>query len=423
MAGCPKGSLDDMELLDLMKKSRINKECMDEARKVFKMHFSNNIFAAQGPMVDDKQAVFYETTYKVIYLQNMDVIEYLLNNFGDLISKFEVSFDSIHMTNGRKIIKYINSNSSKTLETLLLEGCKGNVLNDLSKQFTYVYQLSFASSSTNKQFVKLKNPKLYELFRELYFLSLNCKWTDDWILFNGNFPKLRKLHVRMPHEKQQNNVHTSHFIRFLNKNPQIEMLTIENTNVRILSEVNAVLKQLDNLNLNSLSQNYDNFDCEPIEFKTVQYLTIESMDGDKVPHKIAFNQVQSVGLTIEQQFDEKWIDFLVMISNQQLQKFVIDTEELPNEALWQIPNLLFSMNNFYVSCKSTYTADDVIEFLKRGQLLREVDLHVFMDEADQERLKQTLSADWIVSCRSYPDNTVIIRLRHKEYGKRFILLF
>lgn len=418
LIGCPKDSLDNLDLLDLMKKSRINKECMNEARKVFKTNYQKMTFVVQGPMVDEEEAVFYEFNPKNIYIQNINVFEQLSKHFGDFIRKIEVLFDAISIKDVRKIMKHINDHCFNTLEILYLDGCEGEMLTYLTKPFPNVYKLLFASSLISRPFVQLNSStkRFSDLFREVHILYLQV-WIRDWEAIDGSYPKVRKIDIRI--DAQDSGAHTPHIIRFLNKNVQITDLTLGYSNVRILHAVNEALHQLEALTLVGKSQYYDNFDCNPIEFKTVHRFSFQSTDYNEMPHKISLVSVQKITLLNVPEFDEKWLKSLALSFHDRLHTIDISTNKLKNEALLAIPSMAIGLQSISVASKSHMPADIVIELINKGKRLLFMEFNVFMTGKEQEYLNQTLSGDWNVKYKHNFDHSVHISIDRKKYGKKY----
>lgn len=109
MTGCPSGSLNDVNLQDLLKRSRINDECLNEARSVFRDQYKRVNFVIHGPIINNKHGIYFDSDYRAAYFQNMDNFEYLVNNFGDMVPWIEISIESIHITNAKKVINFLNT--------------------------------------------------------------------------------------------------------------------------------------------------------------------------------------------------------------------------------------------------------------------------------------------------------------------------
>lgn len=414
LKGCPAGSLNDVKLHDLLKRSSISKECLDEARDVFLNQYSKVNFVMHGPIVVHKHGIYFDSDYRTAYFQNVLNFDYLINNFGDLISLVEISFDAIHIKNAKNVIKLLNINA-ETIEKLKLENCKGNVLDELTQTFQYAHHLLYSSSSVDKLQIKSKNRKMCDLFPELNFLHLQHTGVPAWEFIVGTFPRLRKLIVELPRSSKQNNILTVHLVKFLKMNTYIQNLVIENSNLRLLQEVNATLTQLESLELLDLSENYDNLECPAIQFSTVEFLAIESTQIDEIPLNIMFERLSAFNLKIQQDLSDKWLTLIFFQINLDVRRINIDAHDLGLEYFLKMPNFLYHVKMIYIICQSSFKTNDLVRFVEKSKYLRFLDMRIYMTSQDQLRLNASLSTNWEVKFYSHADGTVSIALTHKEY--------
>lgn len=219
----------ELNLIDLIKISSNGRECLANARTAFKTNYVKSLITLRGPFVDDQTQDIEQPFGHLIYLQSLDIIKYVLNNFCDLIEQLVVSFEQIHEFHGQKIIHYISNTCSTSVGSIALEHCYGRILNGLQDVFDNVYNLKFSSITTAKYTgiqMDSKTVKFSQLFPNVYSVILEETVASDWILLDA-MPRMRKLNVQLPRKKDENEVLTSNVINFLRMNPQIRQLSIK----------------------------------------------------------------------------------------------------------------------------------------------------------------------------------------------------
>lgn len=394
----------------LVKATR-EKNYLNEARKVFRKNYEKSHFVLRGPFVENNNEIGIEEQKKIIYVQHFDMIKYIFETFGDLMHMIRVSFENIDVTHGKEIVKKIAENCSNSLEALTLENCKGNVLDDLTITFPYVFTLKFSSSSTDRLEVNADHLKLNEMFTGLYALHLGHTTATDWQFIGDKWPHLEVFNVLLKNEKDQNRADTSHVIHFLNNNPKIKHLAVHHSNLNILKMASEILPQLDYLSIVNLSEDYWNYDGEPIRFDGVRGLMVEIDNENQTPERIVCNHLDSLILKTKHAFTDKWTEFLTHQVNPNLSHFVVDAGELSREQFLILADKLPDLQAIEVVSPSKLMADDIAAFIGNSESLKNFNARIQMDGHEQRRLSDVLPLEWNIEQLMPIENKVKISLK------------
>lgn len=270
---------------------------------------------------------------------------------------------------------------------LSLEGCGGNVLDELRKPFERIGKLHFSTD----QFGDLKiseDLKLTQLFPELRILEVGHTSVADWAFFDGHFPHLfmLELHKQIPDVQP-------HVVDFLKNNTRIETLIIDHINPQLLMEVRENLPLLRSLRIVLLAED-SNQRSNTINFNTVTKFTLESYHSIKIPDYITFDRLEELIFEIEHELTNQFFEFISKQVNTNLGKFRIWAKTISRENLLTIPVELPALKEVIIQCWSKLTADDIGQFLKMNQHLKTLDLFAYIDESEQQKLYAIISNNW-----------------------------
>lgn len=377
---------------------------------MFRKNYGKLHFVLYGPFVENSENAIEEQK-RVIYVQNFDLIKYIFENFGDLLHKIRVSFENISVAEGKEIVKKIAENCSKSLEALALENCQGTVLDGLTTILPYVFTLKFSTSPTDRLEVKAEQLKLNEIFPGLYALHLGYITATDWPFIGDKWPHLEVLNVQLRKAMEPNREDASHVMNFLHNNQQIKHLTVHHSNLNLLKMTSEILPQLDFLSLINLSDDYWNYDGEPIRFDSVRTLSVETDTEDQTPEKILCHHLDRLRLKIKHTFTEKWADFLTNQVNSNLSHFEVKTDVLSKEQFLLLAHKFPDLQTIEVASKSKLAADDITAFIGSSKSLQNLDVHIQMDGAEQRRLSDVLPLEWNIEQQIQLENQVKISLK------------
>lgn len=409
---CHPGSLIDLRLFDLLEKSNVNEQCLDEARRTFERNYNESFFLLIAPFNGAKNPQEIKETAKsvMIFHKNINVIKGIFNNFGNLLHRIMLSFERIKIDDGEQIIQSINGQCSDSLEVITIKGCQPNLLRQLNNTFKNVHTLTFSSSPPHP--LEIGSVQMNMIFPNVKVLRLDLGKPSEWTNFNGTFPKLAELSVNLAKSGAKHASYVSHIVDFLKINKQIVDLALTHSSLSLLKEVNDILVNLKTLHLNVIGENYLNYEGDPIEFHSVRILDIVSEEDQETPEKIEFPKLNKLRLTLDHSITSKWIKFLVEQVNSKLKILEIITEDtIAMEQFLDIPERIPNMREITIDDSTSYLqAREIMSFLKACKQCTYVNFNIRMEQSDKDELKGILWKHWHMEVIEMCQEFVSIRL-------------
>lgn len=385
---------------DLVITTAAREECIAEARNLFTRKYNETFFKIYGPFLSDYEIVIKEEAHRIfIFLQNFNVIRKILRIFGDLIQKIEISFEKIHVTEGKEIVKHFNDYATESLSHLVLNDCKENVLDDLKRAFQNVKNLTLSTLLSDKLMVSSNATMLNKVFPNLNWLHLGSTKTTDWQLIGGTFHELIYLDVEVPRTfKRRSRPVDSNVLNLLRSNPQIEILVLRKSTLKLLKGA-SVLPHLKTLEINALSDQYFNHYGDAIQFETVEFLIITSDRKNRVPENVRFNHVYKLNLNIASEINDKWIEFITNQVNRNVTELKLVMFNISTENFWNVAEILPVLKRVSIECSSVFSANDILMFIEKSTKIVKLNLEIRILEPDERQLYENLQQNgWNISC-------------------------
>lgn len=313
---------------------------------------------------------------------NFDSAKSILQTFGNLVHKLKVSFEQIDAAEGREIVKHINEYCANSLTQLELNSCKGNILDDLKSTFINLKTFVFSSSETNNFQIKPHATKLSRLFPNLNSLKLGFTKISHWAIIVGKFPHLNFLDLTPPNKETQNVIDNNLAANLIRKNAHIETLIVNEYTMMLLKNVSDFLPKLQNLTLNMFSKDCLNYDGKPIQFNTVQHLSIQS-ESYGLPTEISFTQLQRLNLDVARSTDDKWLQFINKQVNKNIDDFEMIAKNLPEKQFLAIPNELTNLKTVVVKCPREFSADELNSFVLECKLMTNLKMKMTLQTSSE----------------------------------------
>lgn len=406
-----------------MKKSKINDKCRNKSREVFIRNYGRSNFHILGPFSDTKPVTESGERINFIYqklkmktlnypyfpdknhilVRNVELIKDILEIYDDLIQGFTIHFYMMNMIESKTVIETINNNPINLLKRLMLSKCHGDVLSELNP-ILEIESLAF-SSSDSKPFHFDKNlEKLFPNLKCLYILDTR---SSDWSFITAEFPKLRIFEVSFPIiENEYKNIE-SHVIDFLKINSNVSCVLLNNVTLNFLNEINGILTNLTILDINSLSNNYQNYQGV-IDFGNIDELVIKS---NKPPENISFYKLNKLNLHINHHITNKWIEFFKYNVKKDLKTFKLKTEHLQKDQFLKIGETFINSDRVIIDCLTQFIADDIVNFTQLATNIYTLELTAFIDDSEQKLLEDKISGDWIVKFTPVDGQRIEIYIR------------
>lgn len=398
---CGEGALDHLRLDGLLAKSNKSELCLNEARKVFKTKYYETDFI----LTHRRWETYYlednvnRNTVFAIFM----VMRRILNDFGDLIRKFEYNQSDMPISEAEEIIKYINDKSCLSLNKFMIRSISGSVLNNLKENACKnVSELTFSKrySSSDEEIIEIR--RMHELFPNVEILKIIELESIDCSFVIGHFPKLRSIHLKYSSLQEPDDDDAP---LLLQTNPQIESLTVEYPSLNFFKKVNDYLPNLKTLNFWSVSQNnYFNYQGDDIQFNTVKNLKISDMYCQwdscyKIPEKILFTQVQEFYLRIQMAFNEKWFNFISNQINKNLTSLTLEYNAIRDEYILAIPELFPELQIIHFKWmrleQDLKKPGEIISFIQKFNNLKKLTFTTNqMEESEFDVLRKAVEKYW-----------------------------
>lgn len=226
-------------MVDLLGLTKINEDCRQEARLVFKQNYSQKIFTLANR--EDENPINDFDNYTSIQIYGV-LIKEILNTFGDLITNVHVT-DNAKEQQTREIIKFINEKFSKTLKYLEFDTYK--VFSELKNTFSNTEELLIGSSRMSAVDVE-KSKKMNEIFPNLTKFAVYFDMNPiNWDFINGHFVSL----VVLDFHSLPFLTHGPQIVKFSKQNPQIKELKLLDPDQSSLNEIKKALPNLEKLEI------------------------------------------------------------------------------------------------------------------------------------------------------------------------------
>lgn len=200
--------------------------------------------------------------------------------------------------------------------------------------------------------------------------------------------------MEFPQKKKPDSIGASIVANFFKHNAQINKLRIQYVNLLVLKEASEHLKKVENLRLVWLSDDYLNYKGDPIQLNSVKELYCDLGHKDEIPEKTKFDQLETLGLRITFNPSNKWTDFMGKYVNKNLTNLDLNYDTLTAAQLLNIADQSPNLQKVDVSCKSKFTADEIINFLKKSNSMNYFQIEFNMDASEQNHLKTNLPDKW-----------------------------
>lgn len=403
--------LDGLDLADLYAKSMLNAECERNSQNAFIAKYNpKTSLILQGPFTE-RMGKSIEVSKNEIFVRNIFVVRQMIRVFGSFINTIIVDFENISVNNGKMIVKFLNDRAFEVVGDLRFLNCRGNVLDGLKNQFERVVAFRFSTNAVQSLNYNTENPNLPEVFPTLNYLRLDYIKPSDWNFIDGTIHNLFNFNIELPDSRKKDGNDEIQIIRFLAKNRQIEQLTLSKTNLKLLKAINETLPKLEFLFLVGLAKHYmDNHD-NPVELRSLKDLMILPDKMGKLPIKVAFSELFQLNIELHEEFNDKWLLFLIKQVNRDLVQFTLYCPKISIVHFLTIPEHFHSLRAAIFIGEFHLESNDILSFMAKAGLLKYLELNIKMIETEQQRLKTSLTTNWNLTYTPYDNGRVIIQIK------------
>lgn len=365
-------------------------QCYSEARAAFNRTYSKTNF-----FIDGTNGGVLDYNKQIVRIKNFNVIQNVLNNFGDMIQFINISFAEINQVKGSEIVHCITVNSSDSLKELYLNHCHGQVLDQMNRPFRNVAIASFSTHLNDKFEIGLSALKLNKLFPNLRRLHVKVGDIDDLKFVGDKFSALRSLIIDLP---EQETLSLSSIEQLFKGNPKVNSLTIYRCSLKVLRIASRLLPNLKVLRLFGFADDF--YQGNQIHFKNVYHLDVTSTRHRKlIPEMLVFHQLRKLSLNIDFGFTDHWGNFFINQVSKSIEVVDIKTKSFTsNQLLLTIAEHLPNVKVATISSEQKISADAIIELLSKCEQLLSLQMQVaLIDVAERKHLDESLQHEWDIS--------------------------
>lgn len=379
-------------------------ECYDEARRIFNLKYDYCDFVVSKLLENGNHQVIKED-HSSIKLKTLNVITDVFREFGDLIKRVDIDFDELTLYESKKIVKFINDKSFRSLKHFILRNTQGNVLSEWTRTFKNVTLIRFSCSKT-RNFITKHDQKLGDLAPNLEYFSVDHTKDLDWRFISGSFERLTTFHIKLPKSKSQISISEAHISKILESNYVMNVLTIENADLKLLNGISKHLSNDVHLSIDNFSDDYLNYEGDQVHFNSLKSLML-SYDDRRLPEKVVFDQLKYLSLFIRPEFSVKWLDFIANQTNKHLTEFYLSTSHLTNEHFLKILIMLTDIETLTVRCDSNFIVEDILKFVGSAKNLNNIEI-LIPNFYQQQKLRDAIYGNYTFEFgRTYHGSNVV----------------
>lgn len=334
------------------------------AQNCFARSFSKKTFEITDPLPTGAEYINDEVirinNYKLSALR-------ILQNFGHLIQKLVVRDSS------KDVIQSISFYCAETLIEFDIDNEDNlNFFDELTKPFKKVRNLSLKGSFKSLQ---SSTRTCDELFPSLRNLSLGYVYLADSNSVVCEFQNLEQLYVHTFQFHLPHHIGLQDFRDLLKKNPQIRKLKLDHNSREILTDVNAILPDLEILELQTYNPLLSADDDGTIVFENLKSFTIiDSVDSaprnTDFPNLTEFRAVDSLISC------DRWLS-LIEKQSSHLEKLVVDKDTIHNEELGKLATMNSNFSEIILKIVTDVTDETIIKFIRNAHNLQKLDLFAY----------------------------------------------
>lgn len=389
--------LKELDFVSLINVAEVDEAYSALAANVFKRKFALKIIELRETSSKNEVVELND----VIKIEKFNMISKVFNHFGQFISKVKLIYGRDQKYQSKQVFELVSHYSSTFLK-FYIESYDEFLLQNVQKPFYNAENVSFVGV-----FHKLgsESMKLNEMFPNMRQLSLVYLHVTDPSSIHLYFPYLKYLYVSFLRAKQS---FTDNDIECLiNKNPQIQSLSIYNGSMKFFKFVSENMPNLKTLSLPWKFRDYLNDGDSPIHFKTVKKLSIK-YTINRFARNVTFDQLQELEFVCNPDFPDVWIDFLEKNTN--LTKLSITNGEIYKIDLTKITSILPDLVEVSFICGLDIDIESILKFLNLNTKLEKLNLKCDSNWLFREARSQDLQTQIGWKVIQNPNNVLFEKL-------------
>lgn len=288
---------------------------------------------------------------------DFDVILDILKEFGHLISKLTLDYDSVDEHHRSLLNQQINKFCAKSLTDIELIQCNENDFSEFQEPFEKV-------ESVQMNFGHLMNAtsRFDRLFPSVRRLDLGGMHFVHPDFVEHHFEHLELLAMESLEKGNLRSVE-----RRLQLNPQLKHVSLFRCNWNLLKIISETMPDLESLELNGFND-FSNYAGNDIHFEQLKIFRFQKFSGvsktiQKIP--LVFGNLEEISCSKPM---DKWLE--IIIQNKHLKE--VTTGVINNRQLFQIVEELPELEDFTTGYSAYDSTGNVVRFMNKGKHLRKV---------------------------------------------------
>lgn len=370
----------DFEVLKLLNDSLQSESGHKEANAIYKQKYGQKRVEISHVSKGSDQFLSHNNC---LYIDH-GLAEDFLKAFGNSIEKLTIAYRFIPSFKHRRISELVNIYCHETLVEFEAKYCQWvpGALDDMREPFKKVERVIF-----NGEWKELNETTLGlgDLFPEMSILNLSY---EDGYIFNHNYPHLVELIADKPTSLG--------FTKFIENNPQIKKLRVQDTSVDFLKVVNEKLPELEVFAF-TVPKEFKQYNGSKFLFENVTEVLIRDTSDSFKAEKLGFKQLNNFTMAAYvDSINDEWIDFIG--DNKNLKILFVSVGYLNNTSLMKLTKKTGSLVEAKIRCNIYTDSDTIAQFIENNKHMETVTLTTPRDSVKfTERLAKTLKKEWKVA--------------------------
>lgn len=336
---------DNLNLEELVSIAVTNKHFLGLAQLEFASKYSKKTIKIDDPYINARLKFTYKEN--VIHIHDYMNVLNVLKYFGHLITKLEVRYSESHSFSPvdiQEISKMISLYCSDSLKHFTVDSFQTQFFNNLKKPFTKVEEVSVRGWFYSLESYTLYFNELFPVMRRLTLKYIRILLTNS---IEREFKQLEHISIDVSPGLESEHHKQINIENVIKKNPQIRSFTLGSGHWQLLTTVNQILPNIENLELINHDQERRNSDGQQeILFRNV--IDFAYMGSQNLPKYLTFQKLSDFHL---EAFPKRLNDMIEFVKrNQNLKKMFIDkgyfTEDEYNTLTtthWDLNEISFSL--------------------------------------------------------------------------------
>lgn len=358
--------LEQLDLSSLLNIAQTNGEFFQLANDVYRHRFGDRALSIRSSDFNaELDDILIAKNFNYIIVTNTEIAVKIIRIFGSIIKSVMLHCSGMKRSDVEEITKAMNDNCTDSLVRLEILDSSDLVWKSFQSPFKHVEALTLESN------VQTNEVALNELFPNLSELSLKDVEIFNRSAFRQTFPHLEHLLLVI---FEMDGFVDADVIDMIQKNPQLESLSLENASMKLLKFVNEQLPKLKSFEIvTKYKDSSFSGEGEMIKFENVENVSLKFY-SDEVPRRIIFPKANKLEMECSSELDDTWIDYLKQSHN--LSVLTVNCR-ISNEQIATLAKGMESLTEIHITCAMDVENQTIIKFIESNPKIKIFQLKTF----------------------------------------------